>query len=220
MIDQLSDKLTNRFVSGMVVKIDPPDFATRCEICRRTGARMIRTAYTDLSDNQSNPSVPDDVIRFVAESVFSNVRELEGALLKVVASCALQNEPITLERAQIILADHIERCDPRLHVSDIETVVAQHFSTTPGAIHSTKKDKTVAMARHFCMYLARKHTNLSSTEIGRCLGNKNHATVLTACKKIEDMLQRDAEVHWRNANGNRVARTRSTLEQLENSLTD
>ncbi len=216
LIDQLSDKLVNRFVSGMVVKIDPPDFTTRCEICRRAASRMIKTAYSDT--HQAPPTVPDSVIRFVAESVFSNVRELEGALLKVIASCALQHEPITLERARAILVDHIEHSDPRIHLGDIESVVAQHFSTTPGAIHSTKKDKTVAIARHFSMYLARKYTHLSFTDIGRFMGNKNHATVLTACKKIEDLVQRDAEVHWCSNSGNRVARSRTILEQLETSL--
>ena len=105
-----------------------------------------------------------------------------------------------------------------VHLSTIESTVAAYFGTTPAVLHSSKKDKTIALARHFSMYLARKHTQMSSSEIGRLMGNKNHATVLVACKKIEDMLQRDIELHWRGPAGNRVSKTKTTLTALETNL--
>ncbi|MFC1762884.1 chromosomal replication initiator protein DnaA [Planctomycetota bacterium] len=219
MIGQLSDKLVNRFVSGMVVKIDPPDFATRCEICRRRAVNMVRTAFAGrLSNPKQTPDVPEEVVRYIAEHVRSNARELEGALLKVIAFSALQNEKLSLSTAQSVLADHVEHCDPMIRIADIESAVASYFGTTAANIHSARKDKTVALARHYSMYLARKHTNMSSSEVGRLMGNKNHATVLVACKRVEELVQRDADINWRSPAGNKVAKARQVLEQLETTL--
>jgi chromosomal replication initiator protein len=212
MIEQLSEKLVNRFVSGMVVKIDNPDFRTRCQICRQYLNNQ------NLKLKTQNFPVPESVITYIAENIRSNVRELEGALLKVIAFSALKNSKITLAMAKAILSEHLDRCDPIVHVSDIETSVAAYFGTTPANIHSSKKDRTVALARHFSMYLTRKHTKMSSSEVGRFMGNKNHATVLMACKKIEDMLKRNVEINWQGPDGNKVCRARTILAQLEAGL--
>ncbi len=217
MIGQLSEKLVNRFVSGMVVKIEPPDLQTRCEICRQFAQQMMTGALGEGKAAQA-AQFSEHVIRFVAEQVRTNVRELQGAMLKLVAFAALQNEKITLSVAQAVLAEHIERCDPIVHVSDIETTVAGYFGTTASTMHSAKKDRTVALARHFSMYLTRKHTKMSSSEIGRAMGNKNHATVLVACKKIEGLLERNEEVNWQGPNGNKVVKARAVVLHLEDSI--
>jgi len=218
-IGQLSDKLVNRFVSGMVVKIDAPDFETRHKICQQRALTMIKTAFPDKrTASGKRTRIPDSVLRYVAEHVHTNARELEGALLKVVAYAALQNETISLSMTKDVLADHVERCDPIVHLSDIESTVAAYFDVTPAHLHSTKKDKTVSLARHYSMYLARKHTNMSSSEVGRLMGNKNHATVLVACKRIEDLVERNAELHWRGPAGHRIARAKATLAKLEGSI--
>jgi chromosomal replication initiator protein len=205
MIGQLSEKLVNRFVSGMVVKIEPPDFKTRCEICRRYAKSI-------------NKQVGEEVISYIADNLRSNIRELQGAILKLVAFASLQNAKIDLAMAGMVLAEHIERCDPMVHLSDIESAAAAFFGTTPSAIHSSKKNRTIAMARHFSMYLARKHTRMSSSEIGRLLGNKNHATVLLGCKKIEGEITRNAQLHWQGPAGNKVCPAKEILEQLEKSI--
>jgi chromosomal replication initiator protein len=208
MIGQLSEKLVNRFVSGMVVKIKTPDLATRCQICRQY-AKNIKT--------QSAP-VPESVIKYIAENLRTNVRELEGALLKLIAYSALKNEKITPSMAKAVLAEHLERCDPIVHVSDIESAVATYFGITPASIHSSKKNRTVALARHFSMYLTRKHTSMSSSEIGRVMGNKNHATVLLACKKIAELIQRNAELQWQGPEGNKISKARTVFAQLEKNI--
>ena len=219
MIGQLSEKLVNRFVSGMVVKIDAPDFATRCKICEQCARTMIPTAFkAKLAAGSKAPEVSPDVVHYIAHSVRTNIRELEGALLKVIAFAALQGKRMTLTMAKHVLAEHVERCDPMVHLSDIETAVAQFFGTSQAHIHSNKKDKTVSIARHFSMFLARKHTKMSSSEVGRLMGNKNHATVLVACKKVEDLIKRDADVHWRSAAGNKVARAREVIKGLESCI--
>jgi chromosomal replication initiator protein len=205
MIGQISEKLVNRFVSGMVVKIESPDFNTRCAICRQYAAARKK-------------HIPANVIRYVAENLRTNVRELEGALLKLVAYSALQNQKINLSMAEVVLAEHLERCDPIVHISDIESAVATYFGITPANIHSSKKDRTVTLARHFSMYLTRQHTKMSSSEIGRFMGNKNHATVLLACKKVEDLIKRNAELHWQGPAGNKVSKARTMFTRLEKSI--
>jgi len=205
MIGQLSEKLVNRFVSGMVVKIETPDFQTRCQICRQYAATMRK-------------QLPEAVIRYIAESLRTNVRELEGALLKLIAFASLQNQKPGMAVAKEVLAEHLERCDPIVRISDIEAAVATFFGTTPTKIHSSKKDRTVALARHFSMYLARKHTKMSSSEIGRFMGNKNHATVLLACKKVEELIKQNADLHWQGSAGNKISKARTILASLEESI--
>jgi chromosomal replication initiator protein len=205
MIGQLSEKLVSRFVSGMVVKIDTPDFQTRCRICKQYAQNMRK-------------HVPESVIEYIAENLKTNVRELEGALLKLIAYGQLQNQKINLYMAKEVLAEHLERCDPIVHISDIESAVATYFGITPANIHSSKKDRTLAMARHFSMYLARKHTRMSSSEIGRCMGNKNHATVLLACKNVEEQIRQNVELHWHSPAGNKISKARTILARLEESI--
>ena len=219
MIGQLSEKLVNRFVSGMVVKIEIPDLETRCQICRQYANNIQRGgSQNTYTKGNANKLVPESVIRYIAENMRTNVRELEGALLKLIAFTALKNEKITTSMAKAVLIEHMERCDPIVHVSDIESAVATYFGTTPANIHSSKKNRTVALARHFSMYLTRKHTKMSSSEVGRFMGNKNHATVLLACKKIEELLKKNAEIHWQGLAGNKVCKARTILTQLEASI--
>jgi len=215
MIGQLSEKLVNRFVSGMVVKIEPPDFQTRCQICKQYIATRLANSKFPGKHHQH---IPENVIRYIAENLRTNVRELEGALLKLIAYSALQNEKLTLSMAQAVLADHLERCDPIVHISDIESAVAAYFGTTVANMHSCKKDRTVALARHFSMYLTRKHTKMSSSEVGRFMGNKNHATVLLACKKVEELIKQNADLHWQGPAGNKIAKARAALAHLEESI--
>src|SRR4030042_2062815 len=198
MIGQISEKLVSRFVSGMVVKIDIPGFNTRCQICRQFAERLT----ADNKNLSIGKNISEIVIKYIAENMRTNVRELEGALLKLIAYAALQNQKVSLPMAQTVLAEHLDRCDPIVHISDIESAVATFFAITPANIRSSKKDRTVALARHFCMYLTRKHTKMSSSEIGRFMGNKNHATVLLACRRIESLLERNAEVFWNGPAGN------------------
>lgn len=205
MIGQLSEKLVNRFVSGMVVRIETPDFHTRCQICRQYATTMRK-------------HIPESVVKYVAENLRTNVRELEGALLKLIAYSSLQNQKVSIHAARQILAEHIERCDPIVHISDIESAVATFFGITPADIHSCKKDRTISLARHFSMYLVRTHTKMSSSEIGRLLGNKNHATVLLACKKVEEQIKQNADLHWLGPAGSKTSKARTVLARLEEGI--
>ena len=205
MIGQLCESLISRFVSGMVVKIEQPDFKTRCKIISQKASAM-------------NKELPDKVASYIAENIRSNIRELEGALLKLIAYASLCNEKISLEMARQVLAEHISRTDPIVHISDIESAVTTFFGITPADVHSSRKDRTVSLARSFSMYLARKYTNMSFPEIGRLMGNKNHATVILACRKIEDAIRNNSNLHWQSANGNKAAASKDVLAQLEETI--
>jgi len=182
-IDQLHNSLVDRFISGMVVQIDPPDAPTREKII---SARA----------EQLGHDVPSPVVRFIAERVTGNVRELEGAILKLFAYASLCNKPIGLDIADKVVREygHPDRTDLRLN--RIEKKVADYFNLTVTDLHCTKRTRSVALARAIAMYLARKLTPMSFPEIGKSMGNKNHSTVVLACQKIQHMLELKQEVTW------------------------
>lgn len=200
-IGQLCEKLVSRFVSGMVVKMDAPDFETRCEICRRKAVSM-------------NQLVSEDVIAFLATQVTTSVRELEGALLKLIAFSSVSGQKVSLTSARQLLADHIIRHDPVVHTSDITTAVAAYFGVSSHDIHSPKKDRNISMARSFCMYLTRRMTKMSFPEIGKTLGNKNHATVILACRKIEQAIEANQRMQWKTDAGFRNAPAKDVVQEL------
>ena len=205
MIGQLSEKLVSRFVSGMVVKIDNPDLVTRRAICVQYAQKMGKT-------------IPESVINFVAENVRNNVREIEGAILKIIAFGSLSNEKATVDMAKKVLGEHLARTDPIVHISDIESAVAAYFGITAANLHSSKKDRTIALARHYGMYLSRKHTKMSFPEIGKFMGNKNHATVIMACRKVDEQLEANSQLNYTGPAGNRSVKARTLLEGLEECI--
>ncbi len=201
MIGQLCEKLISRFVSGMVVKIDPPDFETRCLICRKRAEAM-------------GHSINQDVIEYIAGQVSSNVRELEGALVKIIAFAAVSGHKMTLPIAKQVLAEHIARIDPVVHSSDIVDAVVEFFGVSLTDLNSSKKDRTVSLARSFCMYLARRLTKMSFPEIGKTLGNKNHTTVIFACRRIEQAIENNQRLQWHSGSGFRLAQAKDVFDEL------
>ena len=205
LIHQLSTSLISRFVSGIVVKIDPPDFETRCEILRRRASQVHR-------------ELPEPVVRYVAEHLENNVRELEGALLKLVAFSSVVGQPISLALARQALAEHIARTSPLIRLADIESVVVKFFGLSTADLHTSRKARTIALARAVAMFLARKHTEMSFPEIGRFMGNKNHSTVVLACRRLSKTLQEDGTVCWPTPTGKSEMRLSELLAKLEEQL--
>ena len=200
-IGQLCEKLVNRFVSGMVVRVDAPDFETRRRICAQRAAGM-------------KLKLSQEVIDYVAGSISASVRELEGALVKLAAFGSLCGQATTLTLAQQVLADHIARTDPVVHNSEIVSVTAEFFGVSVSDIYSAKKDRTVSLSRAFGMYLNRRFTKMSYPEIGRAMGGKNHATVILACRKIENHLKTNNDLKWRTPNGWRNVPAKDVLDTL------
>ncbi len=183
MIGHFSDSLVSRFVSGMVVRIDSPDVAVRTEVLRRKAERM-------------KVHISDPVICCIAENFRANIRELEGALLKVVAQAQLTQQPVSRALAERAIRDLVRQTAPVVMLSDIESIVAIYFGLTPADLHTSRKSRTIALARGIAMYLARKHTDMSFPEIGRHMGNKNHSTVILASRRISKKLQENEMARW------------------------
>jgi chromosomal replication initiator protein len=204
-IGTLPEPLVNRLIAGMVVEIDPPDFEIRREILCRRAASM-------------NCEIPDEVFDLVAERIARNVRELEGALCKLVALASLTKGPITLELARTTLDDHIVHTCQTPNADNIIRLAGNRFRVTREQIFSKSRDRTISLARAVAMYLVRKHTLMSFPEIGRAMGSKNHSTVLMATQRIERLLQENAAVTWKTANGTHEALLGGLLAGLEQEL--
>ncbi|MCO6435795.1 MAG: chromosomal replication initiator protein DnaA [Phycisphaerae bacterium] len=202
LIGHLSDHLVSRFVSGMVVRIDTPDLSVRAEFLRRRAAVM----KTDVSES---------VINYIAENFKSNIRELEGALLKVVAQAQVLKSPITLSLAERAIKDLVRQTAPVIMLSDIENVVSIFFGLNTAELHTSRKSRTIALARGIAMYLARKHTAMSYPEIGRYMGNKNHSTVILAERRISKMLQSNEMASWQTPAGPRQLNLAVLVDDLE-----
>jgi chromosomal replication initiator protein len=200
-INQLCEKLVNRFVSGMVVRMDAPDFETRRRICAQRAAGM-------------KLQISQEVIDFIAGNISANVRELEGALVKLAAFGSLSGQPVSLAVAQKVLAEHISRTDPVVQNSEIVSVTAEYFGLSVSDIYSAKKDRTISLARSVAMYLNRRFTKMSYPEIGRAMGGKNHATVILACRKVEKHLKENNDLKWRTANGWRNVPAKMVFDSL------
>lgn len=205
MIGNFSESLITRFLSGMVVRVDSPDVAVRAEVLRRRAARM----KVDISDT---------VIQYIAENFRSNIRELEGALLKVVAQAQVSQQPISRTLTERAIADLIRQNAPVVKLSDIETVVAIFFGLSPVDLHTSRKSRTIALARSIAMYLARKHTDMSFPEIGRFMGNKNHSTVILASRRISKSLQANETVRWSTPAGEREQNLATLISDLEDQF--
>jgi len=206
LIGQFNEQLLSRFIAGMVVRIDVPDFQMRCEILRRR------------SRLATPKPVPEDVIQYIAEHLQANVRELEGALLKLVMLSAVSHQNITLSLAKRALADHLHRTQRSVGLEGIDQTVATYFGLTSADLHTSRKTRTIALARGIAMYLARKHTDMSFPEIGRFMGNKNHSTVILANLKIGQMLKDDQIVQRQTPAGFRGERLRDIVDGLEGQL--
>ncbi len=205
MISQMSESLVTRFVSGMVVKVESPDYQTRAEVLRRRATKM-------------KCDVPEPVIQYIAEHCQANIRELEGALYKLVLLASVTQKPITLSLAVQGLQDLIQKTTSIVRLSDIESVVSIFFGLNPADLHTSRKSRTIALARGVAMYLARQSTDMSFPEIGRFMGNKNHSTVLLACRRIKNLVKEDSMVKWLTAAGEREMSIRAVLSELGEQL--
>jgi chromosomal replication initiator protein len=204
-IHALSEQLSSRFVSGMVLRIDSPDLPTRLEILRRRVAR-----------NQWN--VSDAVLMHIAQSATSSVRELEGMLLQVIAGIRLINSGSP--DASSVLTSIKERTAMRgpVPVERIVAATAEHFSLEGALLMGSGREKTVSMARAVAMHLARQHTGMSYPELGRAMGNKNHSTVIAACQRIEALISCGEVVGWNTPDGIRHQAVSDILHDLEAAI--
>jgi len=176
-IPGLEERLVSRFGWGLVTDIQPPDFETRVAILKK---KMSREPV----------AVPEDVVYFIAKNIRSNIRELEGALVRVVAFASMTGAPIDLSIAQQVLKDSFSEERKKITIDFIQRKVADHFGIKVTDMRNKSRSKSIALPRQVAVYLVRELTTHSLMEIGEYFGGRNHATVLHACNKIK----RDAEI--------------------------
>jgi chromosomal replication initiator protein len=179
-ITTLEDRLRSRFEWGLLADIQPPDLETRIAILRFK------------ADTQS-VYVPDDVMEFIARRAQSNIRELEGALNKVIAHAAMMRQSITLELANVALQDIVSR-QAELTVEQIIAAVAEFYHLDESILLGRGRSKDVAYARQMAMYLAREETGASLPQIGESLGGRDHTTVMHGWEKIASQIEQDNKI--------------------------
>ena len=181
-IPGLEERLIGRFAWGLVVDVQPPDLETRLAILRKKVAR-------------DKTRVPDDVLNFIASKIKSNIRELEGALLRVLAFASLTGASVTVEAAQGILKDSLLEEYKKITIDLVQKKTAEYYDISISDMRVKRRSKTIAFPRQVAMYLVKQLTSASLPEIGRQFGGKHHTTVLHSINKIEELRRNDKDLN-------------------------
>lgn len=178
-IPTLQERLTSRFEWGLITDIQPPDLETRIAILRK-------------KIENERIAIPNDVIELIAENVKSNIRELEGSLIRILACSSLACQEINVKMAQSVLRDIIKGSPKKSpDVKTIQRAVSQHFGIPVETLKAKTRISRVVRARQVAIYITRELTDSSLVQIGKNFGGRDHSTILHACKKIERELQND-----------------------------
>ncbi len=175
----LDERLRSRLAWGLVADIQPSTYELRLGIVK-------------AKCKQLEASIPDPVLEFLALKVTSNIRELEGALNRIIAHADVSKHEITLESTQEVLQDLLRSHDRRITIDEIQRKVAEHYNIRLSDMHSARRARQVARPRQVAMYLAKQLTARSLPEIGRKFGGRDHTTVMHAVRKIEELSNDDA----------------------------
>ena len=192
------DRMRSRFEWGLITDVQAPDLETRIAILRKKAA-------------SERIDINDDVVELMASKVSSNVRELEGALIRVTAFSNLNKAPISMELARTVLKDLVLTEDTNV-VSpvDIINITATFYQLTVDDLYGSSRSQTIALARQVAMYLSREMTNLSLPKIGQLFGNRDHTTVMYANKKISELMKERRSIY------NQVTELTSRIKQSSN----
>jgi chromosomal replication initiator protein len=177
------DRMRSRFEWGLITDVQAPDLETRIAILRKKA-------------QSERLLIPDDVLEYIATVVSSNIRELEGALIRVSAFASLNRSTLDMSLAQTVLRDIIDQDDANVvSPTDIITATAQYFKLSVDDLYGSSRSQAVATARQIAMYLCRERTSLSLPKIGQLFGNRDHTTVMYAYKKISDLMKERRSIY-------------------------
>jgi chromosomal replication initiator protein len=180
-VDGLEERLKSRFGWGLTVAIEPPELETRVAILQ-SKAEQVKTR------------LPSEVAFFIAKRIRSNIRELEGALRRVIANSHFTGRPITLEFAKEALRDLLALQDKLVTIENIQKMVADYYKIRVSDLLSTRRSRSITRPRQIAMALAKELTNHSLPEIGNAFGGRDHTTVLHACRKVATLRREEARV--------------------------
>ncbi len=190
-IDNISDRLISRFDGGLSVSIDPPELETRVAILEKKAL-------------ERGMELPSEVAFFVANAVYSNVRELEGALHSILAHANLTHQHIDIDLVRVALRDLLIHQKKQMSVENIQRTVAEYFKIRVADLLSKNRSRNIARPRQLAMSFAKQFTNMSLPQIGDRFGGRDHTTVLHACKKIAELLQSDLKMKEDHTNLQRL----------------
>ena len=171
----LDERLISRFQCGLTVDIQPPDLETRIAILRKKA-------------EDDNIELPQDVVEFIASNVKSNIRELEGCYIGLIARHTLEESPITVSLAERVLKNVISSEHKDITVEQIQKVVADHYSVSEDSLRDKTRKKEIVLPRQIAMYLSKKLTRASLKTIGLHFGGRDHSTIIHACKSVEQSI--------------------------------
>jgi chromosomal replication initiator protein len=177
-ISDVTDRLRSRFNMGLIADIQPPDIETKIAIIYKKAEMM-------------GKKIPEDVIYYLASKIKSNIRELEGSLIRIAAQSSLTGEEINVETTKKILKDIIHDDERPITIESIQKTVCDFYNLKLTDIKARKRTKEIALPRQVAMYIGKQITDLSLNDIGKAFGGKDHATVIYACKQIEERRGKD-----------------------------
>jgi len=180
-IPDLEERLRTRFQWGLIADIQQPELETRIAILKKKA-------------DVERIGLADDVALYLANNIKSNVRELEGSLIRLAAFASLQSAEITVDFARDTLKNLFSQATSSLSIETIQKEVSAYFSIKVGDLKGQKRHKAVVRPRQIAMYLCRKLVGSSFPEIGQRFGGKDHSTVISACRKIEDLVEKDLSI--------------------------
>ena len=180
-ISGVQERLISRFGSGLTVSIEPPELETRVAILRNKA----RALAVDL---------PDEVAFFVADQVHSNVRELEGALHRIIASSRFTGRSLDTQLVRDALKDLIVYREKQITLENIQKIVAEYYSIRVADLHSKRRNRQITRPRQLAMMLAKELTSKSLPDIGDAFGGRDHTTVLHACRKVKELIEEDVKI--------------------------
>lgn len=176
----MEQRLLSRFKWGLAADLQPPDFETRIAILQKR-------LYNDGIE------MPQEVLEYLAYSINTNIRELEGALISILAQSSLNKKDITLELAKQMIDKFVKSTAREISIDYIQKVVCDYFNLSLDVINSKTRKREIVQARQLAMYFAKKHTKASLATIGLHCGNKDHATVLHACRTVNNLIDTDKQ---------------------------
>ena len=177
-IPQLEERLRSRFEWGLIADIQPPDFETKVAILKKK------------AETEAVP-LPDNVAMYIAGKIKSNIRELEGSLIRLIAYASLTGQEMSLQLAQDVLKNVLDHEEKAITIEAIQKFVADYYNLKMAELKSRNNSKSVAMPRQIAMYLCKSLTHASLPEIGRSFGGKHHSTVIHSIRKVEDLRKKD-----------------------------
>ncbi len=187
-LERIQERIKSRMSGGLVIDIQPPDLDLRIKI--------LKSKFQEIKTNfKENYQIEDEVFKFLASEVTSSIREMVGALNRILAFSKINTSSPTIHECKRILKDFINSNNKSINVESIQNLVAAYFKLNIQELLSSRRSRSLARPRQIAMYLAKQHTTNSLPDIGRKFGNRDHTTVIHAVKKIDELIKKDNEIN-------------------------